>query len=300
MVIPLLLTACNGCQPKLPYNADDGQVDTSPPPDTAAETGDTGPTIPALCDVEEVEPNGTLAEAMALPMDVWACGTFSTMIDPEYFTVATSEDAWITVDVEAAGRGSPADVQLQIFEGSSSALKYDGYLDPDPILTFPAVAGEQWQIVLSESDAGSGEDYRWWVQATVSKPPVEWTFEEVEDNDGFDVANTFTIGETVFGVIETAGDFDYYKITVPEAGSYEFNVVASELGSTANLKLILWDAEFAQLREDKAGEIVYDLDPWFIQRASAATEWYLTVRDEQDRGSPFHWYTLSITPVVTE
>jgi hypothetical protein len=67
-------------------------------------------------------------------------------------------------------------------------------------------------------------------------------------------------------------------------------------GSAADLVLVLYDADGTTvLKTDYSGEIDADLDPHFDRKVTGAQDLYLLARTENDRGSRFHWYTLSIT-----
>lgn len=294
VILLVLLGGCNGCQPKLPPADDDqDRTDTGEPQDDTADSGETGP--PPLCEVEEIEPNNGTEQAQALPMEAWACGVFDPRLDTEMLTFTTSEESWIAVQAEAEARGSPADVAITLTDGENSAAKNDGYLTVDPLFTFPAPpGGGTWTVMLGENDSSGGEDYRWWLRASVTKPPVDWSFQETEPNDDSATATVFQLGGTAYGVLEQAGAFDWYKVTIPEASYVEVEIVAWEFGSPSDTKIILYNDALEQIREDRFGQIDYDRDPWFEMRVASARDLYLSIRDEAGRGSPYHWYTLSI------
>lgn len=295
-VFLLLLQACDGCQPQLPRPPQE-QEDRDDSGDSGADSGDTADTDvgpPPLCDVEEIEPNDVTAQA--LPMETWACGKYDVAFDIERLAFSSNQPGWIEVDVESAARGTSADSQLQLGWDDESAVVADAYLTTDPRIVFPAESAGEFEIILGETHYGYGDDYGWWAMATLVKPPVEWDAEEAEGNDALATAEVFPVGQRVLGGIGEVGDFDWYVVTLPEEeATVTFDVQAYVHGSPANLKIELYDADGAFLREDFTGEIDYDLDPWFEKRVTGATTWYVLVRTEDDRGGPFHWYTLSIT-----
>jgi len=308
MVLLLVLVGCNGCSPQLPYPSGDDvpQDDSSPPDDSSTDTDtavdtDTGP--PPRCDFEEIEPNNSPAQGQALPMEMWACGGFSAYLDLDVFTITPNQPGWITIRVEAALRGSSANPQITVNDSAGrSAQVLDGYLTTDPLLVFPAAALDTYSVTLAETELLSGDAYSWYMLTTLSKEPVEWDAEEVEPNDDREDAEPFTIGQTVFGAIDSAGDFDWYKVTTPYEGGQTviFNVTAFKEGSAANLMLVLYDAEGNLLRTSYSGEIAYDRDPYMERRATGVQDLYLLARTEDDKGGPFHWYALSITATPTE
>ncbi len=299
VLLLVLLGACNGCQPKIPNPPDEPPVDTSPPPDSAEDTdsgGETGP--PARCDREEVEPNSPPDDVETLEMENWACGLFATYIDYDSFRISPTQAGWIMIQVEAAARGSSANPQLIIEGGGESAQVLDGYLTTDPLLMFPADEPEPYTLTLGETNYLYGENYSWYMLTALSKPPVDWTGEEVEPNDVFTEAASFTLGDTVFGSISSPDDLDWFKITTPYEGeqTLTFNVTAFKEGSAANMNLVLYSADGTTiLREETSGEIEYDRDPYFTKKFTGVQDLYLLARTDDGKGSRFHWYTLSIT-----
>lgn len=305
MTLLLILNACNACsacRPQLPPSPDDPPIqDTSPPPEDSGDSGDSAPPDsgpPARCDVEETEPNETLDEAQLLPMEQWACGNFQRVLDADWLTFTTAETGWIEIAVEAAARGSNANAQLQVVGADgTSTLSMDGYLSTDPRVVFPANEPGTWSVAVSDSFRNYGENFDWFLMASIVKQPVIWSFEEIEDNDALASAQPFVPGDTVFGRIEAAGDLDWYHVVLPEGeDTLTFDVEAFSQGSVANTKIVLYAADGTTiLRTDYRGEIDYDPDPWFEQRVVGPTDWYVLVRTEDDRGSPYHWYTLHIS-----
>lgn len=300
----VLLGACNGCRPQIPNPPDDEpKEDTSPPPDTATDTAppDTGP--PARCDREEVEPNSPPDQVESLDMEKWACGEFLTYLDYDSFRISPTQTGWIKVQVDAASRGSSANVQLLIDGGGrESAQVLDGYLTTDPYLVFPADEGDTYTLTLGETNFLYGDDYTWYMLTSLSKEPIDWDLEEAEPNDVYIEAQPLGFGQTVFAEVTDASDLDWYKITTTGEGeqTLTFDVTAFKEGSAANMMLVLYDADGSTvLRTDYSGEVDYDRDPWFTKKVTGAQDLYLLARTEDGKGSRFHWYTLSIT-VTTE
>ncbi len=307
----LLLVGCNGCTPKIPDVVDpDTQDDTDT--DTAADTADssvtdTGPFLPPRCDFEEVEPNDQASLAMAIPMEVWGCGVMmpanpknAPFGDADYFTFTAAEPGWVEVRVDAASRGSAADMQFIVYDDDDSITVADSYLTTDPILRFPAPDPTDYTVILGETSLLFGDDYTWFLLSSLVKAPVEWTFNEVEPNDDFATATTFAPGGTVFGTVGEAGDFDWYHIVTPKEATYvRFTMTAFKQGSPVDGQVVLYANDGTTvLVDDRRGEIEYDLDPWFERAQTGTNDWYVLVRNEEEKGSRFHWYTLSIEALV--
>jgi hypothetical protein len=299
-----LALACRSCH-ELPY---DDQDPPPPPPDTNSDrdSGDSGDSAqdsgpPPLCDHEETEPNDTPDAAEALAMERWACGDFLRAYDADWFTFTSTQAGWIEVRAEASERGSPADVWFQFLADGISASAVDSYLSADARLVFPADAPGTYQFALGEEASLYGEDYRWYAMASLVKQPATWTLEEAEPNDSLYDAQDFAVGNVLMGTAGEAGDRDWYRIVTPDVDSdVTFSVTAYKEGSVADLKLVLYKSDGVTMqRTDRTGENGYDPDPYFVERATAGTEWYLLVRTEDDRGSPYHWYTINLSSVPT-
>lgn len=313
MHLVLWLAACNGCGPKFP---DDGDPPDPPPPDTAGDdTGgdsavDTGPNLPARCDILEVEPNNSLDAAWAIPMEEWVCGELidadpsdAVPGDVDFLTFTTSAPGWLEVNVEAARRGSNADVQFILLDDEGGSVTvFDGYLTTDPLLRFPAAAAGTYTLNIAETSYLSGEDYEWYLLASAVKAPVEWDFEEVEGNDSSAQAQAFPVDQTVFGTFGRTNDFDWYHLVTPaDATKIRFDVKAFSLGAPVDPQIALYEADATTLiRLDSTGEVDYDFDPWFEQKQTGSQEWYFSIRNEASAGGQYHWYTLRIEALYDE
>lgn len=309
-----LMSGCKGCQPQLPYeDPPDPPVDSPPPPDDTAspdDTADTGPTLPPRCDQMEVEPNSGYDLSEPITMEQWWCGTFldgGAVGDPEFLTFTPSQTGWVSVSVEAAARGSEADAQFLFYDDRGDAvLVYDGVTDgvasTDPKVVVPADTLGTYGVGLAETGYLTGESYTWALSASLVKAPVEWDFEEAEGNDADDDATPFPIDQVVFGTIGRVADRDWYHLSVPDGlQAVDLTVEAYGSGSPANLKITAYDSATGATKfVSYHGVIDYDLDPYREQKVTAATEWDLLVEDENSVGSPFSWYTLSITGVPAE
>lgn len=302
----MLLIGCNGCRPHLP--SDDANNDTQDSDedtdtgDTQAdtETADTTPELPPRCDLMEVEPNNSLDESMVVPMTQWVCGAYQETENPfgdvDFLSFTNTEAGWLEVSEECASRGSSADCQFILFNDTLSLTSLGSYLSTDPKVVVPIDTLDDWGLVLGETTFASGDDYGWALKTQMVKAPVEWSFTEAEPNDTTVLANSFTVGETVYGTISSASDYDWYHVVTPkDADRIVFTVEAYRLGSPLDVTLVLYAADgTTRLRTDSTGEVDYDPDPWFEWRQTASNDWYLLVRSAADQGTSLHWYTLNI------
>ena len=300
----LLLAGCSGCY-EVPTDGDNAD----PLPNHAGEGDsghdsaiDSGP--PAMCELVEVEPN-TLATPQELPMETQACGHFDQAGDQDWFAFELAEEGWVRLSLDAASRGSSADVQMQVAftEADESVLLYDSYLTADVELVFPASQVGHFLAGATETTRLGGPGYSWFMMASVTKPPVDWQMEESEDNDALDVATVLPMDTTVFGTISKPAngvpDEDWYHIQTPADAQYiDFTVEAFTAGSAADITLQLWDPDGSLLFTDAYGEIDYDLDPFHETKVTVAHDWYLSVTNfNAAQGSIFHWYTLTVSPI---
>lgn len=303
----LLLVSCRACvEPELPSNHDqdddskqDTQEDTQDSPvdsDTADSPVDTEP--PPFCFMDEPEPNGTLQEAMQIPMESWICGNIDQIADADFYSITTTEPGWITIDLQAASRGSFADMDLAITDGERSVVVYDAYLSTDPRISFPADTPGTYVGWVSEHDPlASGDTFTWFLRASLDKPALGWSREEVETNGPAQTnAEPIQIDERVFGTIADTEDVDWFHLTTPaDATTIILDVEAYAYGSPLNTTLVVRDAEGDVVQWVASGEIDYDLDPHAEIKVEGAQDWYLQVFNPEEKGSRFHWYTLSVS-----
>lgn len=303
----LLLSACNGCNPRLPTDADkDSPKDTSPPPDSGetGETADTSPPLPNRCDNLEVEPNDSLDLSQAITMEEWWCGTFvgeGTLGDPEFMHFATQQAGWVAVSAEAASRGSAADAQFLFYDDDGhSVFVYDGLATSDPKIVVPTEAVGDFGVVMAETGYLTGDTYSWALLASQVKPPVTWTFEESEDNDAAERANAFELGATVFAKMGDTADKDWFHISVPVGlQAVTFTVEAFGAGAPVDMQLRVYEDGVVK-KACYHGVVDYDLDPDCELKVTTSHEYDVLMEDEFDAGSSFNWYTVTIVGIAED
>ena len=306
--------ACVGCvDPEFPDKPDDPVIGETDPP---VDTGETAPpedtTPPPPCDVPETEPNDDRDDADELPLEQVACGGFTTQGDGEWLVFPAEDAAWIRVAVEAADMGSAADVAFSIMSleyFQVTVITPTMYWE-DPWLVFPALGDEQYYLYLSERSGQYGDDHEWEILASEDKAPVEWTVEEVEDNDTAAQAQTLAPGDVVLGAITSSSDYDWFHISVPDVGekiAWDFEVEAYTSGSPLASRLSLYDSDIVGADVDDIDFLAtsfadadsFDRDPHIEIQSEGAADWYLLIKnpntDGDDGGSAFHWYSISIS-----
>ena len=96
-------------------------------------------TATQVCDVIEVEPNGTFSFADFVLLGDVACGDVSSWLDDDIFGFSASAGQTITFDVDAVDIGSPLEPQLRLYDSSFTEIASDepsGFTDPLITYTF--------------------------------------------------------------------------------------------------------------------------------------------------------------------
>ncbi len=296
------LVACTYTFPNpKPPDANESRTDSDSTESDAPTDSDTGSTstAPTRCDLLETEPNNSVEDIQTLPTEIWACGDFLAPADADFFEFVTPDDGWMEVTVAAADRGSAADVQVNLYDASTSVYMSDGYLTSDPNIVFPVSAGDVFGAIFAEHTLLYGETYFWYSRVSQVKPPVEWTRGEVENNDAIEVAEPFIDGDVVMASMGAAGDFDWYAYTPPDlATAVTYQIKSASYGAPTDLTLLRYDAEGDQVGVTYSGSIPYDPDPYYVERyteADPAEPRFIQIKDASGRGSRFAWYLLEIT-----
>lgn len=302
--LPLFLVACRGCTPEIPSNNKPDPQDSSKPDSKESQPNESQPqdspvdTAPPLfCNITEIEPNDTLSQPMILPMYDWVCGHVDHIGDADFYNLTTTEPGWVTIEVEAASHGSSADMALALSDGDRAVVVYDGYLSTDPRIVFPADTPASFDGWLSETNPlVGGDEYTWYMRASISKPAIGWSREEVEPNGPTSAdAEPFTIEERVFGTLSDSDDTDWYHLVTPEgANAIIIDVEAFKLGSPLDSTVVVRDAEGKIVKWIASGEIDYDLDPHSEIKVEGVQDWTIEIFNPSQQGSRFHWYTLTI------
>ncbi len=305
--------ACAGCiDPGMPVDpTQPNHGDTDPPEDTADSIPPEDTAPPPPCQVPETEPNDDQDDADAVGLEQTACGSFSEVGDSEWLVFPGEDAQWIRVDVSAASIGSAADAYFGIksLETFSVAYISNKTYEEDPWIVFPALGDEEYFVNLMESSGLYGEDYEWELLVSEDKAPVAWTVREEEDNDTAAEGQTVQPGDVILGSIDSTGDYDWFHIEVPDSVekiNWTFDVEGYTSGSPLASRITLWDetivdeglVEQGWLETNTASNGASDPDPRVEHSSQDAADWYLVIKnptdDDDNGGSAFHWYTISI------
>ncbi len=332
-----LSLACASCF-ELPPSDDDNTEEIPPPPDdddTAEDSGETSEGPPELCGVTEQTDDTDRAtdydRIIDLPLETYACGNFDASGDSEWFSFTTTEAGWVKFDVQAAARGSSADPMYQLFmlEGGDESTRTLGReLSSDPWNVWLAPVPGTYNVVMGESSNDFGDDYRWWVVASVTKSPVDYgTTEEAVasaqgrssvDHDSFDERLSLTVRPAdaeesdypktrVLAHLAEIDEVDWWYIPIPEgATSLHIETDAWQYGSAADNQMdIYWDddgvfgsSDDEHIWTDNYGHGDHDHDPYaeictnLSEHTGIAVAVELDPAEQVTGGGMFHWYTI--------
>jgi hypothetical protein len=139
---------------------------------------------------------------------------------------------------------------------------------------------------------------------TTTKPPTTWTDMESEDHTTWETAQPIAVGQRIFGVVDSATQYDWYAFTTPtEKSTVSVKVQAQGFGSPLTPRLQLYftkaetDGSFTDVLQDtwdKSSESA-SLDPDFTRAAGDGSIWYLKVRYRPE--TPYgdlYWYIIEV------
>jgi len=310
-MIPLLLfmfacdrSACVQVDVSNPNHGDGGAADdTGTPPDTGDGGGSTDD---QPCDVPEVEPNSPIADAMVIPMEQWACGTFSDASDlSEVLFFQNTEPGWIRVWSRAFDIGSLADLTLTLSsdEGTFAASRLSNPDSTDAEIIFPIEGLYGFYATLNEQYSRSGKAYYWELMGSMVKAPVEWTSTESASNDSRTTADPVADGDRIYGLMDSTIDYDWYSLEVPEGRTdIVLDIDAWFYGSPADTRIELYKPDGTLFRSNSASnrEGFYDLDPYLSTSLTEPGVWTFKVMPEiaengSGGGGRAFWYVLDVS-----
>jgi hypothetical protein len=298
MLVAWSLTGGCTCRPDIPVEQTETPDETGAADTAPTRTGDTAPPPPVgPCALFEVEPNGTVAEAFALPTDRYLCGAFDAAADFDYYAVELASDGWLGVYVDAQIRGSLADVTLAVTSDVGVGVERgDDEATRDAHLLFPAPAGRYTVLLLDANFQGDTASFFYELVATVAKKPVDETGVEHEPNGTSDLAQTVRDGDLLLGASDDANDVDWYAIDVP-AGPHRvvLDLDGYALGSPGNFTVWTYpDGLIGNPRVTANGLGGAGFDPYAEVDSSGNERLYVRVEEALGKGGLGWWYALSV------
>ncbi|NUP05869.1 MAG: DUF4215 domain-containing protein [Polyangiaceae bacterium] len=238
----------------------------------APETCDDGNVVPgdgcsATCQGEgvtnEVEPNGTTAEADVNPVqitgDIVIGGAIPVVGDQDTFRMTVATDSVVRIETFGASGSdcSGMDTNMFITDSTGTAVSSDSSIDDGGISTCSAFvrflpAGTYYIRVIEYNNDATIAAYRLAVKFQGD------TGSETEPNDTLAQASANLGGGTdvfVFGGHQVDTDDDWYAVTVPAGSSIRAEVIEGSAAETCesngiNARLTLYSAAMTQLVDD--------------------------------------------------
>ncbi|MHA3772052.1 PPC domain-containing protein [Verrucomicrobiota bacterium sgz303538] len=178
--------------------------------------------------------------------------------------------------------GGPSGEDLKV------QLITDGNTSVEKSVKLPAQPDEKFEVLADGEQPTPTPNY-----IRVSNMP---NVLEAEPNNETAQATAITGGLPIAfnGIIEKKGDIDFFKFTAKKGQAYDLSVFARQLRSPLDSVLAIYDAKGNRIQlNDDDGQP----DSHLRWSAPADSDYYLSVKDQLDRGGPLFTYRVEITPV---
>jgi hypothetical protein len=147
-------------------------------------------------------------------------------------------------------------------------------------------------ILLGAASATVQQSWRGWLEPrSISSiaAATATSIDETEPNDSLDLAQLIALGDTINGVIDPAGDFDFFAIDLEAGTVLDFRVVPSA-GSPLSpyIALIAADSSFLGVDYGYTGE-----EARVLVQVQSSGRYFLAVRNGIDGGGSAYDYRLS-------
>jgi hypothetical protein len=121
---------------------------------------------------------------------------------------------------------------------------------------------------------------------------------ETEPNNGRDAANSATAPGALNGIIQAAGDQDWFKLSMKKGQQFDVRVYARSVRTPLDSVLYIYDAKGRRLagNDDDRGEP----DSYLRFKVPADGDYFVMIRDHLDSGDEHYVYRIEVTPVEPE
>lgn len=173
--------------------------------------------------------------------------------------------------------------------GTKQKVTYKGNTVDNLVQEFQLPAKPDDNFVLFAKDAGgsapSGNVFRLF--------PHGNSFEK-EPNNEFKLASPATLPNAFNGIIETAGDVDYFKFQGKKNQTLEIECYSRRIRSSLDPVMALYNAKFGRVayNDDSRGP-----DSYFRYKFPADGDYYLSITDHLARGGADFVYRIEMLPV---
>lgn len=262
-------------------------------------------------------------EVAAMRLGSFLFDPYIAILNEDRFEIALSDDSAYGAQDGVCSVKIPADGKYTIAIressfGGNGNCRYQLYVGtfPRPTAVFPAGGklGETLKVkyigdasgVIEKEVALPAEpvkDFRLFPEDEQGIAPTGHTFRlsdqdnayEVEPNQGFDQASPVAFPASFNGIIESAGDEDFYKFTAKKGQVWDVEVYSRRVRSGLDPVINIWKADRAHIvgNDDSRGP-----DSYLRFDVPEDGEYYLRVRDHLGRGQEDFVYRVEFQPVV--
>lgn len=188
-------------------------------------------------DINEVEPNDQVAQAVSLPVNVF--GKISIVRDADFFAFQALTGQQITIEPFAARlRSSVLVAEIALFDSSGALLEeVAGSENRDPLIRFTSASDQVLIVGISDADDLGGSAFDYLLNITRG---IDVDEQEPNDRNAQPLAE---LPRTIFGEIASGGDVDFYSFTGSAGQTLIVDVDAEVLGSRLDAEINLIDPE---------------------------------------------------------
>lgn len=186
-------------------------------------------------DVNEVEPNDLVAQAVSLPVNIF--GEISVNRDVDYFAFQAIAGQQIIIEPFAARlQRSTLAADIALFDSSGRIIDAKvGDESNDPLIRFTSPNYQVLIVGIADADELGGESFDYILNITRGHD-----IDEQEPN-GRSAQGLADLPATVFGEIESRDDVDFFSFTASAGQTLIVDVDAEVLGSPLDAEINLID-----------------------------------------------------------
>lgn len=186
-------------------------------------------------DLNEVEPNDSLAQEVSLPVNIF--GEISFSHDVDFFAFQAIAGQQITIEPFAARlQRSQLAADIALFDSSGQLLATDeGDENDDPVIRFTPLFNQVLLVGISDVDELGGQSFDYILNITRGHDVDE------QEPNGRSAQGLPDLPVTVFGEIDGGDDVDFYSFTASAGQTLIVDVDAEVLGSRLDAEINVMD-----------------------------------------------------------
>lgn len=188
----------------------------------------------------ETEANNTYGAANPVALEALTSGIINPAGDVDYFSFPGTTGDFISIDVDASGDGYPLDPFIYLYSTNGTTLvkSNDDFLGKgtDSRIVQRLAATGTFYLKVADYDSRG-------VPGSFYTAHVNKAIPETEPNNGAAAANASAAGQYRGGIMTSASDPDYYKLTLAFGDRLVAEVSAYRAGSPLNPALTLYGAD---------------------------------------------------------